>query len=436
MADWYVWSGATGDGTGVDWDNAFIALETAVDGKAAGDVFWVAHDHVQTAAVAVAIAGTGTNALPQKAYCVDRLGSVPPVSADLRTTAQINTTLDGALTVTGNWAEINGINFSAGSGASSADISLGTTGQIAVLRNCLLKLNNTATTSRIVLALGVGSMAILDNVAMHFGNGSQRAVTGGRVIWYNTPTSAILGTVPTLGLLANAANGSWHVEGVDLSGLGANELADGSACAATITVKDCKLGGGPIMGAPQAAYGAQEVYIIRSDNGDRNYRNEKHTYSCVQTTETAIVRVGGASDGTTPVAWKFVTSASACKELAFLSMPIVFWNESAGAPRIVTIQGLWNGPAAPLNDEIWLDVSYLGMLGFPLARFTTTKPADHLATDAISYPPGEVTWTGGVMIAFAMTATIEPMEKGPVTIYVRVGKPSSTFYIDPRPVVT
>jgi hypothetical protein len=34
-----------------------------------------------------------------------------------------------------------------------------------------------------------------------------------------------------------------------------------------------------------------------------------------------------------------------------------------------------------------------------------------------------------------MLATFTPQEKGPLTIYVRAAKASSTFYIDPKPIV-
>jgi len=102
VADYYVWSGATGAGTGADWANAYVNLQTAFSGKTAGDVFYVAHDHVQTQASALALTSVGTEAAPSRVYCVDRAGSVPPVEADLRTTAQISTTVASAITLAGS----------------------------------------------------------------------------------------------------------------------------------------------------------------------------------------------------------------------------------------------------------------------------------------------------------------------------------------------
>jgi hypothetical protein len=39
MASYYVWSGATGTGTGASWANAYTTLTLAFSGKLAGDIF-------------------------------------------------------------------------------------------------------------------------------------------------------------------------------------------------------------------------------------------------------------------------------------------------------------------------------------------------------------------------------------------------------------
>src|SRR5690349_22531992 len=100
MANVYVYSGAGGAGTGADWANAYTTLGAATAAKAAGDVFWIADDHAETAAAAKTITFPGTAGNPNFAYCALRTGgSVPPVSADLRTTGTITTTGNNAITV-------------------------------------------------------------------------------------------------------------------------------------------------------------------------------------------------------------------------------------------------------------------------------------------------------------------------------------------------
>src|SRR5580765_5589876 len=92
MAIYYVWSGATGTGTGATWANAFTNLTAAFVTEAAGDTLYVAHDHAETSASAVTLTSSGTATNWTRVVCVNRAGTVPPVSADRRATATASTT--------------------------------------------------------------------------------------------------------------------------------------------------------------------------------------------------------------------------------------------------------------------------------------------------------------------------------------------------------
>ena len=81
MAAYYVWSGATGAGTGANWANAFTTLTTAFVTEVAGDTLYVAHDHAETTSSNLNLVSSGTVSNPTKVICVNRAGSVPPVSA-------------------------------------------------------------------------------------------------------------------------------------------------------------------------------------------------------------------------------------------------------------------------------------------------------------------------------------------------------------------
>ena len=89
MANLYCWSGATGTASGAIWANAKTTLAAALVTEVAGDTIFVAHDHVETTAGALTLTSNGTLANPTKVICVNRAGSVPPVSGDRRDTAQI-----------------------------------------------------------------------------------------------------------------------------------------------------------------------------------------------------------------------------------------------------------------------------------------------------------------------------------------------------------
>ena len=129
------------------------------------------------------------------------------------------------------------------------------------------------------------------------------------------------------------------------------------------------------------------------------------------------MRTGGATDGTTPISWKLVTSTNAEWEFPLECPPIVVWNDIVGVPKTVTIEGIWGTGAVPNNDDIYMDVEYLGTSGFPLAvKATSTKTFGFAAGTPI--PAGSGTW-GGSTTKFAMSVTITPQEKGPITIYVK-----------------
>ena len=78
------------------------------------------------------------------------------------------------------------------------------------------------------------------------------------------------------------------------------------------------------------------------------------------TEETTIVRTGGASDGTTPISWKIVTTANCNYSMPFECPPIAIWNDTTGSAVTATVEGIWGGGAVPNDDEVWLEVEYLG----------------------------------------------------------------------------
>ena len=71
---------------------------------------------------AITLTSSGTIANPTKVICVDRAGSVPPVSADRRATAQVATTGTGTITF-GGCTHYDGIIFTAGTATGTANIS-------------------------------------------------------------------------------------------------------------------------------------------------------------------------------------------------------------------------------------------------------------------------------------------------------------------------
>jgi hypothetical protein len=439
MADVYVYSGAGGAGTGADWANAYTTLAAAGTAKAAGDRFFVAHDHAETQASAMTITMPGTVSSPNQIICALRTGSVPPVSADLRTTATISTTGANAMTISGHFY-CYGIAFrvnAAAAGGGGALNLVNSSSNQQRYDSCSFQLLSTAAGGNV--AMGTTSTSLyLKNTTMRFGNvGDQISVSRSRFEWVDT-ASAIdsAGSAPTT-LFNFPSSAPAHVvlEGVDLSFLGAAKtLFPALGNPIDVLMKDCKLNASVTISAAQTAgsLSGGNVRLIRCDSSN-NYRLEKHSYGGDQTTETTIVRTGGASDGTQAIAYKVITTANSRWSDPFTCIPITIWNNTTGSAITATVYGIWGGGAVPNKEDIWIEVDYMGTSGNPQGTLATSGNADILATAACDSDAS--TW-GGSTTAFKMAATFTPQNKGPLTVYIRCAKASSTFYIDPKVVLS
>jgi hypothetical protein len=157
----------------------------------------------------------------------------------------------------------------------------------------------------------------------------------------------------------------------------------------------------------------------------------------------------------------------------------------------VTWYGVFNGAALPNNDEVWIDMEYLGDSGDLIGQFTKGTKADVLRSgaaltadtsawdgaatarqnshaysvgdviavatnpgriffctassgnSAASEPGGYATAVDGGAVTdgsctfragmrFSQTLSFTPQIAGPVYGYVRCGKASSTYYLDPK----
>lgn len=439
MANVYVRSLAAGAGTGADWANAYTTLAAALTAKAAGDSFWVADDHAETQASAMTLASPGTSANPCFVYCVDRAGSVPPVSADLRTTATISTTGNNGITISTGCSYWYGITFNTGNSTGTANLRLGSgAGAIQRFKSCNFRLIGTGGSSMIISGIGnAGQDArnYWDGCTVQFGaTGQIIRPENAALVWRNSPSAISGSTFPTTLFSGGTIPTQSLIEGVDLSALGSGvTLVGAQQCPGLIVFKDCKLGASVTVAATPTTDGYVATDLFRSDSAGTNYRSERYRYAGTETVETTIVRTGGASDGTTSIAKKIVTTANSKWAFPFETIPVAIWNDSTGSVT-VTVYGIWGGGAVPLNDEIWIDVEYLGAAGNPLGSFISSSKADNLATGSNTTSDSS-TW-GGSTTKFKMSVTFTPAQKGAIYVYVKAAKASSTFYIDPKPVLS
>ena len=377
MAAVYVRSGATGAANGSSWNDAYTTLAAALTAKAAGDVFYISEDHAETQASAMTLTSPGTVGNPCFAYCVNHAGSVPPVSADLATTATITTTGAFDMTMAGVLYAY-GVTFSAGSGAVANGVVVSGTWS---LKNC--KLVKAGTTLYTFAVWVNGGSLLLDNTTLQFGNTADRLqiAAGAKLVWLRTASAIAGATIPVS--LINSSSGSgayFYAEGVDFSAMGSGKtiVSALNVKTATIQFKDCKLGASVTIAATPTGPG-YKVMASRTDSAGTNYTTYSNGYEGIAIDETVIVRTGGASDGTTPRSMKITTTANAKWAFPFEAPAIAIWNDSTAAAT-ATIEGITNAAALPNNDELWFDLEYLGSSATPLGSFVTGTKADGLAT--------------------------------------------------------
>lgn len=499
-----VWTECTGqeaDQVSGTWKapHARLANALAATWGAAGDTFYVGDNHSETQAAVMTLTSPGTAASPNQIYCVLVNGTVPPISSDLRTSATISTTGNNAMTIGGGYCYVRGISFNCGSGANGAPLSVASSGSWWSLLNCSLNKNGTANGFIIFGNLGGASVAVglyLENTTLQFGS------TGDGVImrmvdfkWRKT-ANAITGTAfPTTFFMSSVScDGTTLLDGIDISSLGSGTIISNFIGShRRFIFSDCKLGNGATVMASSVGPGGAEAFVSRSDSSGTNYRNEKYQYAGTQTVEVKLVRDNGASDGSTSLSWKISTTANAKWILPFESYPIAIWNPTILSNVTATIEGFFqNSATLPKNDDIWLESSYLGSSGSPLASISSGTKADGLAigdalsasmkswdslatsranstsysvgdyckvasnpgrlfycrtagTSAGSEPGGYSSAVDGgditdgstvfrAVMRFSMTITMsspQPAQAGVLYATVKVGRASSVFYVDP-----
>lgn len=490
-------SGAT-----AGWLFSAIYADYVATAMAAGDRLFISNNHAESIASTVTIAFPGTLTSPVQALCVVDTAA-PPTT--LSTTGSITTTGQSNLFVAGS-AYIHGVIFNCATGSGSAYLVMNQTeGHYQVLRSCQLNLVSTDTGSSIASIGGnanVSGKTDLINCAVTlgrsdfqlFGLGLNTHISGG---------SLSKSTFSDTALSPFGSSGEGAViliEGYDFSGLNAAVklvIGGGSSNPGLAYIKNCKLPAswtGTLVNSRITRAGSR-VEMHNCDSVDTNYRLWIEEIAGSIRSETTIVKTGGASDGTTALSWKMATSLDT--EYPWLSlntMDYAEWIETLVA-KTVTFEIIHDSAANLKDDEVWLEVSYLGTAGFPLGTTISDAKSSVLAaaadqtastvawdgstitaranstayvvgnvykvgtnagriffctvagTSAAAEPAGLATALDGGAVADgtatfragirqSLAVTFTPQEKGYFFAKVKVSKASYTLYVDPKATVT
>jgi hypothetical protein len=443
MADIYLRST---DGSDVDdgltWANAKATLASALTAAGAGGRVFMADAHAETQASAMTLASPGTAASPVQILCVDDTGDPEPPTGQA-TTGTVTTTGNNAISFSG-FAYCYGVTFTAGSG-NSASSHLNFTSASAwwwQFESCSLRIASNNAGPK--LAVGGTANTNDDNLLELYSTSTRWGASGqgfhlhAPMRWYNSSAIAAGGTVPTTLFPTGGSNfapyGRAILRGVDLSSFGSGRnLVGVGADYQDFLFENCKLGASvSITTGTRAGQGGTTVELINCDSADTNYRYHKHCYQGDITQETTIVRTGGATDGTTPVSRKMVSTANSKFYSPLEGNWILYWNEATGSSITVTIEVITDN--VTLTDaEAWIEVEYLGTSGSPLALYANDRAADILATPA-NQATSTVDWiTTGLTtpVKQRLSVSVTPQEKGLIRARVMLARASTTMYFDP-----
>lgn len=410
---------------------------------ASGNEIFVADNHSETSAAGVyginAFA-VGTTLLPLVIMSADRNTANP---TSVTAGATINST--GTFWVSAQYnaayyVSWHGITFNAGNAANNNPIYLAdVVSGLVYYDSCTFKLNTTNASSMIYLS-GTGA-SLSQNVSITCRNctftlgaaGQSIGVRGGRISVVGGSLT-LTGSAPTR-LFTALENCRLTLDGFDMTALAGGSLFPTNAGSVTdVTLRNCKLNASTVISGPPNLVGTS-YDMLSMDSSTARYRNERRQYGGTLTTETIIVRTGGATDDTTPISWKVVTTANSSYFAPFECFPIAIWNNTTGSNVTATVYGIWGGASVPNNDEVWIEVSYMGSASTPVSTVDFSDKKGFFLSAPAAQGSDSSTW-GGSTTAFKMSVTVIPQMVGVMTVVVKCAKPSTTFYIDPKVVLT
>lgn len=454
MTNRYVRSG----GDAGAWTGTVASLESATSADAAGDVFYVAEDHNEYTGGPTSWTFAGTPSNPSKVLCGNKAASPPTTSAASAVVTTGNGGYTSYIAITGN-VFVQGLKLSAGSSIANSEatqIYIGSqdNGPATSTRwkNCEFKL----------LANNADNHVWLRNWQMQWGvsgfypakhvwedctyypchTGNQICPDGAHFQWKGGGLHASAAAVTTLVLMTYRDRAAIaELDGLDLSYGDTNmtlcSFAPTENTFGRFVARNCKLPGSWSGSLTNNIAGlGQRAEMWNCDSGDTNYRMWVEDYAGSIKTETSKTMSGGASDGTTSYSWKMASSGNASFPLIVLESPeIAKWNDTTGSAVTVKIEIAQDSAGTALkDDEIWIELQYLGTSGVPKSTFITDKKSEILGsgsnqTTSVASPTWNNTTTPTKQ---ELSVTFTPQEKGYLLAKVCLAAASKTVYVNPQ----
>lgn len=418
-------------GTPGAWAAPHARMAAATDNNWGGfptNKFWVGSDHAETQAsqltwgargdsgARAATTPSSTNG-PIDVICVDVNGSLPPVEADLATTASMTTTGSNHLIVQGFLRWVYGINFFAATTGSNNCILNNQNSQDGHFQGCKFNLPSTGNSQ---LQLGGGTNAgrlILNDCTVKFG-GTGQGIAIYCMSFSNNLTIDPTGSIPNFLFTGNTGGARATVRDSDLSA--ATGVIAQLNNAGQLEFIDCKLDAsikfGVLDGVPSGEYlrlngpvadaGCRAMYT-RCSGAAAPYHLYYGDYTGHIVATTEVRRTGGASDGVNAYGWWARTTAKALPGGQFFECPaIAVYNETTGSNITITMYGVSFGATFPTNADISMRCDYQGASGNTLGSIAHNGLNNPLDTPVNHTVDSTSVWSAGLTARGNTTAYV------------------------------
>ncbi len=282
---------------------------------------------------------------------------------------------------------------------------------------------------------------VKDLTISHETAGSQVIELQGGHIYINgltttgTPNASALGFFTSVGSGRNSGGvliENFDVSATDLSAsalMGVAGITDRTVIFRNGKIPDDALTIGTFPGMS-----SMRVMVHNVDSGDSNYRLAQHTWQGSTVTQTVTrIRSGGATTKAgTAYSWLMTGTANTQLYAPLVSPEISKYNATVGSAITATIEILHDSLTNLQDDDIWVEINYLGTSGVPLGTLISDRMTNVLSTP-VDQTSSSVTWDTTSMTnpnKQKLAVTFTPQEAGYINAKVMFNG-STTVYVDP-----
>lgn len=348
-----------------------------------------------------------------------------------------------------------GMNFTMTSNSSFGAAFAANGATVQYYEQCSIIMQGTGGSTTISIGSGNGGNSTyvqFDNCTFSMNSGGQRIYLQGRVFIRGGSYAAQANQPTAIFNYDGTRAAHVTIDGFDFSAMASSaSLFQNFGANGYCLIRNPKLPSSWTGSILSGTIGAgSRIVMINGDNGNTNYRLNVIDYAGTIRDETSIVRTGGSSDGTTPHSYRLkVATTTINYPHAMASEDMYIWIDSTGS-HTISCEVVYDAGTLFNNDELYLDVEYMGTASQPKLNFEYSTRCDPLTkfnagqaaagtSSSESWPNatgtgpnGSSTWNKRTITSAAFTTT----QKGWIIARLMCNKSAQTIFYDDKLAVT